>query len=226
MKNECLPGPHFLYILVAASAVGKSDLMRQMQKESLWKSVPKYSSRDVRYKDGEIDDVVELDGLQIKDMPEDQRAKARGERIKLLKERCGDGKGVVYYKNGNLYGIVVQEVLNIMENTNAIAIISDFHAIAQLKTEFAELQDRIRILYIASSIDERVLLERYKKRETTEFNLVPEKEKEVLSKIGEFNSVVASATRLHYIQRIEEVMPLLNEEWNSILPYFETIKTY
>lgn len=31
--------------------------------------------------------------------------------------------------------------------------------------------------------------------------------------------------RMHYIQKIEEIMPLLNEEWNSILPYFETIKT-
>jgi len=225
VKYEYLPGPHFFYILVAASAVGKSDLMRQMQKEYLWESVPKYSSRDVRYKDGEIDDVVELDGLQIKDLPENQKAKARSDRIRLLKEKCGDGKGVVYYKNGNLYGIVVQEVLAIMQHTNAIAIISDFHAIDQLKTEFVELRNKIRILYIASSIDERVLLERYKKRETTDFNLVPEKEREVLSKIGEFNSVVASATRLHYIRRIEEVMPLLNAEWNSILPYFETIKT-
>lgn len=27
------------------------------------------------------------------------------------------------------------------------------------------------------------------------------------------------------MDRIEEVMPLLNEEWNNILPYFETIKT-
>ena len=217
--------PNFLYILVAASAVGKSELMRQMQQEKLWEGVPKYSTRDVRYKNGEIDDVRELDGKQIKDMPEVQRQKARGDRIKQLKEKCGAGKGIVYYKNGNLYGIVVQEVLDILKRTNAVAIISDFHAISQLKNDFSELQDRIRVLYIASSIDERVLLDRYKKRETTEFNLAPEKEKETLRNIGEFNSVVASAIRLHYIRRIEEVMPLLNEEWNSILPYFETIKT-
>lgn len=222
---QSLTPPYFLYILVAASAVGKSELMRQMQKEKLWEGVPKYSTRDVRYKDGEIDDVRELDNKQIKDMSEEQRQKARGERIKKLKEKCGAGKGIVYYKNGNLYGIVVQEVLKILERTNAVAIISDFHAITQLKTEFLELRDRIRVLYIASTIDERVLLERYKKRETTEFNLTPKKEKETLKNIAEFNSVVASATRLHYIQRIEEVMPLLNEEWNSILPYFETIKT-
>jgi len=225
VEKECVNIPHFFYILVAASAVGKSDLMRQMQKEKLWEGVPKYSTRDVRYKNGETDDVVELDYSQIKDLPEGQRQKARTERIKKLKEKCGDGKGIVYYKNGNLYGIVVQEVLDILERTNAVAIISDFHAIAQLKTEFLKLRDRIRVLYIASTIDERVLLERYKKRERTEFNLSPEKEKETLKNIGEFNSVVASATRLHYIQKIEEVMPLLNEEWNSILPYFETIKT-
>lgn len=112
-----------------------------------------------------------------------------------------------------------------MERTNTVAIISDFHAIDQLKTEFEELKDKIRVLYIASSIDERVLLERYKKRETTTFHLTEEKEKETLKRIGEFNSVLASATRLHYVQRIEEIMPLINEEWNSILPYFETIKT-
>ena len=225
MEIKNLTPPYFLYILVAASAVGKSELMRQMQKERLWEGVPKYSTRDVRYKDGEIDDVKELDNKQIKDLPEGQRQIARRERIKKPKEKCGAGKGIVYYKNGNLYGIVVQEVLKVLERTNAVAIISDFHAIAQLKTEFLELRDRIRVLYIASTIDERVLLERYKKRETTEFNLTPEKEKETLKNIGEFNSVVASAIRLHYIQRIEEVMPLLNEEWNSILPYFETIKT-
>ena len=214
-----------MYVLVAASAVGKSELMRQMQRDNLWEGVPKYSTRDVRYKDGEIDDVKELDNKQIKDLPEEQRQRARGERIKKLKEKCGAGKGIVYYKNGNLYGIVVHEVLNVLERTNAVVIISDFHAIAQLKTGFSELRNRIRVLYIASTIDERILLERYKERETTEFNLTPEKEKETLKNIGEFNSVVASATRLHYIQRIEEVMPLLNEEWNSILPYFETIKT-
>lgn len=225
MEIENLTSPYFFYILVAASAVGKSELMRQMQKERLWEGVPKYSTRDVRYKDGEIDDVKELDNKQIKDLPEGQRQKARGERIKKLKEKCGEGKGIVYYKNGNLYGIVVQEVLNVLERTNAVSIISDFHAISKLKTEFPELRDRIRVLYIASTIDERVLLERYKKRETTEFNLTPEKEKETLKNIGQFNSVVASATRLHYIQKIEEVMPLLNDEWNSILPYFETIKT-
>lgn len=224
VKSRHLTSPYFFYILVAASAVGKSDLMRQMQKENLWEGVPKYSTRDVRYKDSEIDDVRELDGKQIRDLPEGQMQKARRERIRKLKEKCGDGKGIVYYKNGNLYGIVVQEVLAILKKTNAVSIISDFHAIEQLKTEFWELQDRIRVLYIASTIDERVLLERYKKRETTEFNLTPQKEKETLRNIGEFNSVVASAIRLHYIQKIEEIMPLLNEEWNSILPYFETIK--
>lgn len=187
MEIDNITPPYFLYILVAASAVGKSELMRQMQKEKLWEGVPKYSTRDVRYKDGEIDDVKELDNMQIKDLPEEQRQDARRERIKKLKEKCGAGKGIVYYKNGNMYGIVVEEVLKVLERTNAVVIISDFHAIAQLKTEFLELCDRMRVLYIASTIDERVLLERYKKRETTEFNLAPEKEKETLKNIGEFN---------------------------------------
>ena len=37
--------------------------------------------------------------------------------------------------------------------------------------------------------------------------------------------MLGSAARLKYLDKIEEVMPLLNEEWNNILPYFETIKT-
>ena len=216
--------PNNLYILVAASAVGKSELMRQMQKENLWEGVPKYSTRDVRYKDGEIDDVVEIDSIQIKDLEPDKQRAVRGERIKELKARCGEGKGVVYFKNGNLYGVIYKEILEVLKRNNAVLILSDFRAITQIKN-YQELANITKVLYIASSIDERVLLERYKRRETTEFNLTPEKEMETLKNIGEFNSVVASATRLHYIKKIEEIMPLLNEEWNSILPYFETIKT-
>ena len=91
VENQNIMPPYFLYIIVAASAVGKSELMRQIQKEKLWEGVPKYSTRDVRYKNGEIDDVKELDNKQIKDLPEEERHEARRERIRSLKKKCGEG---------------------------------------------------------------------------------------------------------------------------------------
>ena len=76
-------------------------------------------------------------------------------------------------------------------------------------------------MYLASSIDERKLLERYKKREVVTFC---EQEK-IIYQIREMSSVLLSASRLRYLSKIEEVLPLLNEQWNKSLPYFETIKT-
>lgn len=123
----------FFYILVAASAVGKSALMRQMIDEKLWIGVSKYSTRDVRYKNGEIDDVVEMDSYQLKGLSEEDAAKIRLSRITKLKELCGGSKGVVYYKNSNFYGIQIEEVLEKLHQNNVVAIISDFHVIMQLK---------------------------------------------------------------------------------------------
>lgn len=215
---------NFFYILVAASAVGKSALMRQMIDDKLWVGVSKYSTRDVRYKDGETDDVVEMDSCQIKELSGEAAATLRVDRIAKLKELCGGNKGVVYYKNGNFYGIRTEEVLEKLEENNVVAIISDFNVIRQLKNN-EKLRNRVRVLYIASTIDERKLLERFKKREAIKFDTDSENQRIAIKKIQSLCSVLGSATRLSYMDRIEEVMPLLNEEWNNILPYFETIKT-
>lgn len=215
---------NIFYILVAASAVGKSALMRQMIVEGLWDGVSKYSTRDVRYKDGEIDDVVKIDDYQIKDLSELEAAKIRLNRITELKKICGGNKGVVYYKNSNFYGIQIQEVLEMLKNNNVVAIISDFHVIKLLKNN-ENLKDRVKILYIASTIDERELLKRFKSRESITFDTDSKSKKNAIKNIQSLCSVLGSATRLSYMDRIEEVMPLLNEEWNNILPYFETIKT-
>lgn len=217
-------GNNFFYILVAASAVGKSALMRQMVKEELWVGVPKYSTRDVRYKNGEIDDVVEIDNFCIKDLCEQEATKLRQERISKLKQLCGENKGVVYYKNNNFYAIKIEDILNNLKYHNVVAIISDFHAIKILKNN-ENLKDRMRVLYIASTIDERELLRRFKSREAITFDTDSESKKNAIKNIQSLCSVLGSATRLNYMDRIEEVMPLLNEEWNNILPYFETIKT-
>lgn len=215
---------NFFYILVAASAVGKSALMSQMIKEKLWVGVPKYSTRDVRYSEGEIDDVVPIDNFQLKGLSEIEAAKLRLERITKLKELCGGNKGVVYYKNSNFYGIQIEEVIKKLKNNNVVAIISDFHVIKSLKNNH-KLQGKVRVLYIASTIDERELLKRFKSREAIKFDTDSDSKRAAIKNIQSLCSVLGSATRISYMDRIEEVMPLLNEEWNNILPYFETIKT-
>ena len=215
---------YFFYILVAASAVGKSALMREMVKENLWVGVSKYSTRDVRYKDGEIDDVVKIDEKHLKGLSDYEAAQLRVDRIAKLKELCGENKGVVYYKNSNFYGIRIAEVVQKLKINNVVAIISDFHVIKELKNN-DYLKDRIRVLYIASTIDERELLKRFKSREAIQFDTDSDSKKIAIKNIQSLCSVLGSATRLNYMDRIEEVMPLLNEEWNNILPYFETIKT-
>lgn len=214
----------FFYILVAASAVGKSALMRQIADENLWIGVSKYSTRDVRCKNGESDDVVAMDSYQIEGACEEEAAAIRLKRITKLKELCGGNTGVVYYKNSNFYGIQIEEVLEKLHQNNVVAIISDFHVIKSLK-ENKLLKNCVKVIYIASTIDERELLKRFKSREAVRFDTDSESKKIAIKNIQSLCSVLGSATRLSYMDRIEEVMPLLNEEWNNILPYFETIKT-
>ncbi len=213
---------NYLYLLVAASAVGKSALLRKMREENLWKAVPKYSTRDVR--DGEDDDIVAIDDKLIKNSSHKDSLQIRHGRINLMKDMCYDGKGVVYYKNNNLYAITIKDILEILKTSNAVAIMSDFSAIEKLK-KHSELTGKIKVLYIASTIDERALLERYKSRESISFDKNAEETKKAIYEISNLCSVLGSAARLNYLNKIEEVMPLLNEEWNNILPYFETIKT-
>lgn len=214
---------NFFYILVAPSAVGKSDLLRKMESEGLWRGIRKISTRDVRIKEGEKDDVEPIDDERLDGLGEKEKALLRSKRIEKIKDICGGDKGVVYYKNGNLYGITVQDVVNGLEQGNAVAIMSDFTAIHSLK-ENPTLSNRVITLYIASTIDERVLLKRFKQRETFSFNLGSDEQKKAVKNIRIFSSMLASAVRLNYMDRVEKVMPLLNEEWNSVLPYFETIK--
>lgn len=213
---------NFLYLLVAASAVGKSALLRKIRDEGLWQAVPKYSTRDVR--DGEDDDVVAIDKKSIKQSSNKDALLIRMERIRTLKEMCGDGKGVVYYKNNNFYAITIKDILLTLEKNNAVAIVSDFSAIEKIKNN-RELLGKVKVLYIASTIDERELLKRYKSRESTGFDKGAIETKKAIESISDLCSVLSSAARLNYLDKIEEVMPLLNEEWNNILPYFETIKT-
>lgn len=215
---------NFFYILVAPSAVGKSDLLRKMEKEGRWNSIAKYSTRDVRYKNDEKDDVVSIDKETYNGLSDEDKSALRLKRIERIKDICAKEQGVVYYKNGNLYGIKIADVIEGLKKGNVVAIISDFKSIRSLK-EREELKNRVKTLYIASTIDERVLLKRFKEREEkTKFNTNSEEKQLAVKKISAFSSILGSAVRLDYMERIEKVMPLLNEEWNAILPYFETIK--
>ena len=212
---------NYLYLLVAASAVGKSVLLRKMQEEKLWKSVPKFSTRDVR---DDEDDVVPIDKKSINNSSNRDALQIRYDRIKMIKRMCSGGKGVVYYKNNNFYAITFKDILSILKENNAVAIVSDFAALETIKNN-KKLKGLVKVLYIASTIDERELLKRYKSRESTCFDKNAEETQKAIYEISDLCSVLGSAARLNYLDKIEEVMPLLNEEWNNILPYFETIKT-
>lgn len=213
---------HYLYILVAASAVGKSELLNQIKKENLWRSVPKYSTRDNR---GESDDVVRIKDSVVNDVEkEGNLQQIRRERMEYIKRICGDDKGVVYYKNNNIYGVSIIDILEGLEHSNMVVIISDFHVI-RLLNENPKLEKRIKVLYIASTVDERELLKRYKSRENTSFNEKSVETIKTIQSIENMCSVLSSAARLKYLTKIEEVLPLLNEQWNSYVPYFDTIKT-
>jgi hypothetical protein len=48
---------------------------------------------------------------------------------------------------------------------------------------------------------------------------------ETIRNIHNMCSILSCAARLKYMSKIEAVLPLLNEQWNSYVPYFETIKT-
>ena len=213
---------HYLYILVAASAVGKSVLINQIKSEGLWKMVNKYSTRDNR---GTDDDVIKIndDSVYYTKITEDKQ-KIRHARMICIKDVCGSGKGVVYYKNDNIYGINIDVILIDLENSNLAVIISDFHIIKQLKKE-EKLKDKIKVIYIASTIDERELLKRYKSREATTFDEQSDKTLHTIYSIEKMCSILSSAARLKYLTKIEEVLPLLNEQWNNYVPYFDTIKT-
>lgn len=212
---------NYLYVLVAASAVGKSVLIKQMCNEGLWKTIPKYSTRNNRGKD---DDVVKITNNEIDIAEKSGDANAiKYARLKYIKNICGEGKGAVYYKNNNIYGICFSDIKKLINKSNLAVVVSDFHAISEIKS-YPALKGKVKVIYIGSTIDERKLLERFKARENTDFDELSDKTLITIKNIRNMCSILSSASRLKYLEKIEEVLPLLNEQWNNYVPYFETIK--
>jgi hypothetical protein len=186
----------------------------------LWNKAKKYSTRDYR---GVEDDVVKIDNDNIEKTDDcAKKIEIRNSRMTQLIRICGSGNGKVYYKNGNIYGISITEIVEGLKQSHLSVIISDFKIIAELKYD-SRLKGRIKVMYLASTIDERELLKRYKEREKTEF---PDADRTIktINQIQNMSSILLSAGRLNYITKIEETLPLLNEEWNQYVPYFDTIK--
>jgi len=194
-----------LYILAAPSTVGKSTLLQRFILEKTnsklsWCGVNKYSTRDCRGTDSEgiTDDVIDIDNrtdelrsartnyekykklIGSNDQEELQKKIAYEdlikERFQYIKNYCGDqSKGVAYHMNANIYGFNYQEIADCLKNNNAALICSNFDAILELKNN-KQFGNRVQVIYIASSMDERIFLSRFKIRmEGSEsiFNLTP-----------------------------------------------------
>lgn len=212
---------YYLFILVAASSSGKGKLINTLVSDNFWETVPKYSTRDNRGKD---DDVVKIDDNSVNDAEEENdKLLIRQERIKYLKEVCGSGNGVVYYKNEDFYGFKIDKIVNGLKKKHIVIVLSDFNTIRKL-TDNSELKNRIRVIYIASPVDERELLKRFKERENIDLKEQSDETERTIQKIHKLCLVLSSASRLRYLNTIENILPLLNEEWNNYVPYFETIK--
>jgi len=173
MKEEVQS--NYLFILVAASAVGKSVLVNKLCEEGLWQKAPKYSTRNNRdTEEKQDDDVLKIDddiideNKNISDEQKHKNTKIRLARMSELTELCSHKKGVVYYKNDNIYGVSVLEILERLEQSHLSVIISDFHAIDKLKKD-KRLENRIKVLYLASTIDEKLLFARFKERENKQY---------------------------------------------------------
>lgn len=212
---------NFLFILVAASSSGKGKLINTLIKEGQWKTVSKYSTRDNR---GDDDDVVKISNENINEIERiGDKTEIHQARIQYLKNICGAGAGVVYYKNEHFYGFRFDEIINALSYSHVAIVLSNFFAIQKLE-EHKNLKDQIRIIYIASPVDERELLKRYKERENIDLRAQSDEAEQTIKKIHDLCLVLSSASRLKYLNTIENILPLLNEEWNKYVPYFDTIK--
>ena len=217
--KEATPS-NYLFVLVAASAVGKSVLVNKLCDEGLWLKANKYSTRDNR---GQEDDVVKIDDQSINDSSDEEtKTKIRLSRMENLVNICGQGRGVVYYKNDNIYGVSISEIQEGLKKSHLAVIISDFHVIDKLREK---LGNRIKVMYIASTIDEKVLFQRFKEREKDKYQEELKKMTEIIGGIQDKVVKLSSAIRLQYVSKVDDIIRNINEKWNTNLSSYETVKT-
>lgn len=215
-----------------------------------WQAINKYSTRDCRGTDEETgieDDVINIDDKteelknarydfnQIKkqdlstvDAQIEHKSKSDiliSKRFQYIEEYCKDTgeqkKGIVYHLNTNLYAFNFEEIIDCLKSNNGVIICSDFDTIRLLKSN-PDFGEAVRVVYIASSMDEQVLLKRYKDRvgnEEQNFSISKDK----LNLIEGYINLILSAARIGHYEKIEQTVPLLNETWNSMLKYYATI---
>jgi len=143
-----------LYILSGASGCGKTSLLNsiaahneeQVDPQILAIRAPKFSEREVRYKDGQVDDITHVTTIELGDFD------------------------IAYVLNNVKYGIKLTPIRQLLnQGFNPFIILSDFRVVRELKRIFRE---QAKALYISSAIDadrlRRIQMERLGFSPTTE----------------------------------------------------------
>lgn len=184
-----------LYTLTGSSGSGKTTLLNLALEEpyasklSVTKA-PKYSSREQRDAN---DDVIH--------------------DVNLLKGATADFD-VLYYLNGNTYGLKTSEIFELLDSgRNAVIILSDLRVVRRLKRIFGS---KMRSIYVASAIDPEKLRAIQEQRHV--FAPEPQEQAQLARQFARLNS----AARLGLWRRVFECVGELNREWKSYIPEAES----
>jgi len=124
-----------LYIITGASGSGKTTLLNSIASSNILSAdtvlravrAPKYSEREVRTNQGDLDDIVHVENVRLGDFD------------------------IAYVINNIKYGIKLKPINELLRNGfNPFIIVSDFRIVRQLK---ALLGEKAKALYVSSAID-------------------------------------------------------------------------